>query len=95
LSWDYDGGTVTATINGIANSVFYGRSATAASIASSLASKIASQTPGVAVTVSGTLITITPQNAQAFTVTTSVTNGYGTTQFEFPEPSFSATVIIN
>ena len=95
LSWDYDAGTVTATINGIANSVFYGRSATAASIASSLASKIASQTPGVAVTVSGTLITITPQNPQTFTITVSVTNGYGTSQFEFPEPSFRATVIIN
>jgi hypothetical protein len=95
LSWTYDGGAVTATINGIANTINYGRASTAASIASSLASKIASQTPGVAATVSGTLITITPQNAQSFTITVSVNNGYGIWQWDFPEPSFNATVIIN
>jgi hypothetical protein len=95
LSWEYDAGQVTATINGVANTVNYGRAATAASIASSLASKIASQMPGVVATVSGARISITSQNPRTFTITTSVNNGYGTWQWNFPDPSFEATVVID
>jgi subtilisin len=95
LSWEYDIGQVTATINGVANTVSYMRAATAASVASSLASKIASQMPGVVATVSGARISITSQNPQTFTITTSVNNGYGIWQWNFPEPSFGATVVID
>lgn len=67
----WDGGTVTITINGINVSTTYGRTSTGTSLASALAAKIPTVVPGMTASSSGGTVSVMPNDFTNFSITAS------------------------
>src|SRR6478609_8733995 len=70
----WDGGTVTITINGINVSTIYGRTSTGTSLASALAASIPASVPGMSASASGGTVSVTPSDFTNFSITASATS---------------------
>lgn len=88
----FDFGTITVTVNGVATSISYGQTSTAANLASALASSINSNTSSVVTaSASSTTITLTAKQVGVATNYSLSASAAGGDPTVFPGSSFAAT----